>query len=215
MNDRYATIRDQVLDTALRLCQDGLIRLSAGNISARMDDGLIALTPAGLLYSKMRPDDIAIVDSDGQLLDGGRPPSSESPMHRAVYRKLPAVGAVVHTHSIYAIALSVVGLDIPVVCLEVLLVGGPVPVAAYACPGTMQAGDVVSDLLADRSGLRAVLLRNHGLVAVGADLEEAYQSAVNCETAAQVYHLALQTGRSPVALSDEQIAEIWRVYKKA
>lgn len=207
-------LRQQVYDTTMRLCEAGLIRLSAGNISARDADGRVAITPSGLAYTKMRPADIVVVDLDGKPIDGTLKPSSETPMHTAIYRKLPKVGAVVHTHSIYAIALATSGVELPVICLEVVAIGGPVPVAPYACPGSAEAGEIAGRIFDERPELKALLLRNHGLVTIGADLDQAYQNSYKCETGAQIFHLGLQTGRAPVPLTAEQLDEIYRVYRK-
>ena len=208
-------LKNQVFRTTMELCDVGLIRLSAGNISARDKDGNMAITPTGLPYSRMRPVDIVITDLDGQVVDGGLKPSSETPMHTAIYRRLPNVGAVVHTHSVYAIAFATIGIEIPVVCLEILSVGGPVPIAPYACPGSSEAGRIACECFESHPDLRVLLLRNHGLVAIGENLEQAFQNAYKCETGAQIYHIALQTGRTPMALSAEQIAEIHQRYQKA
>jgi L-ribulose-5-phosphate 4-epimerase len=209
----FMDLRESVYATTMRLAEAGLIRLSAGNISAQDAQGNIAITPAGMSYSSMRPSDITIIDFDGQVLDGRLKPSSETPMHAAIYRNVPNVGAVVHTHSVHALGFAASGAEIPVVSLEVLLIGGPVPVAPYACPGTAEAGRIASEVFASRPALRALLLRNHGALAIGADLEHAFQAAVNCETGAQICLAARQTGREPRSLSEDQIAEIFRVYR--
>lgn len=212
----FDNLRTQVYETAMRLCEAGLIRLSAGNISARDEPGHVAITPTSLLYTKMRPADIVIIDLEGRVVDGSLKPSSEVPMHTAIYRALPKVGAVVHTHSIYAIAFAASGAEIPPICLEILSVtgGGAVPVSSFAAPGSNEAGITASQIFSSRPTLKALLLRNHGLVSIGADLEQAYQMAYKCETGAQIYHLSLQTGKPPVPLSQEQIAEISATRRK-
>jgi len=196
------------------LCDVGLIRLSAGNVSARDQDAHVAITPSGMLYSIMRPRDILIVDLNGQVTDGHLKPSSETPMHAAIYSKLPHVAAVVHTHPPYVMAFATTGVEIPVICLEILSVGGPVPVTPYACPGSREAGMIASECFISRPALKALVLRNHGLVAIGENLEQAFQVSFNCEIGAQVYHIALQTGRPPVHLTGDQIAEIHQMYQK-
>jgi L-ribulose-5-phosphate 4-epimerase len=156
-----------------------------------------------------------IIDLEGRVVEGRLEPSSEAPMHLAIYGRFSDARAVVHTHSVHAIALGAVGMEIPVVCLEVVPLGGTVPVAPYVCPGSPQVGEVACEALGAHPGLKALLLRNHGLVAMGEDLEQAFRNAYNCETAAEIYHLALQTGRTPVPLSGEQINGIHRRYQKA
>jgi ribulose-5-phosphate 4-epimerase/fuculose-1-phosphate aldolase len=203
-----------VWDAARRLNAAGLIRLSAGNISLRGPDGSIAITPAGRPYDMLRPGDIVLLDDSGSSIRSRYEPSSETPMHTAIYRSLPSINAIVHTHSPYAMAFAAIGAELPPICLELVAVGAPVPVASYACPGTQAAGEVAVQALSSRPALRAILLRNHGPLVVGASIAEAYQAAVNLEVGAQVLHLALQTGRSPEPLSEAQVAEIHRVYSR-
>ena len=162
----------------------------------------------------MRPRDIVIVDPNGQVVDGDLKPSSETPMHTALYSRLTKVGAVIHTHSLYAMVFAITGVEIPVTCLEILSVGGPVPVAPYACPGSKEAGLIASECFLSHPALKALVLRNHGLVAIGENLEKAFQVSYNCEIGAQVYHNALQIGRPPVSLTNEQIDEIYQGYQK-
>lgn len=211
MND--ATIRDLVYETVMEANQAGLIRLSAGNLSARIDENRVAITPSGVKYKRLHPEEISIVDLDGNLLDG-LPASSETPMHTAIYRHLPEVQSICHTHSPYAISFAMLGQDVPLVNLELMVVGAPVPVAPWACPGTPRAGEVTVEIFRARPGLNAILLRNHGLVAVGKSLEHAFEMAYDAEVGFQTYHQALQLGK-PVVLNEVQILEIKTRYKMA
>jgi len=138
----YRPIREKVHKTVMLLKQAGLVRLSAGNISARTDDGMIAITPSGVRYDLLQPDDIAIVNLNGERVDAPLKPSSETPMHIAIYKNLPDVGAICHTHSPFAISFAMAAREIPVVNLELFLCGAPIPVTEWACPGTSRAGEV-------------------------------------------------------------------------
>lgn len=209
----YDAIREEVFETTMMLCENGLVRLSAGNISMRAGENRAAITPAGLRYDRMSPADIPVVDLEGNLIDGERRPSSETPMHTAIFREIAEVGGIVHTHSLNAIAFATTGIELPVVCIELLSVGGPVPVAPYACPGSAKAGEVAVEIFKSRPNLKCLMLRNHGLLAIGRTLYEAYENAYKFETGADVYYRALQVGK-PVPLTDEQIDEIYRVYRK-
>jgi len=208
---KFETLRKEVFETTMMLCENGLIRLSAGNVSVHDGEGHVAITPAGLRYDRMKPQDVCIVDLNGKLVDGEHKPSSEMPMHTAVLREVSGVGGVVHTHSVNAIAFAVTGVELPVVCIELLAVGGPVPVAPYACPGTVKAGEVAVSILKSHPGLKCLMLRNHGLLAIGDTLYDAYQSAFNFEIGAEVFYRASRVG-TPITLTDEQIAEVRRVY---
>ncbi len=209
---KYQKEKENVYDGTMALYNAGLIRLSAGNISQRAADGNIAITPSGLAYDLMSVDDIVVVNPDGKVVEGELRPSSEVPMHTAIYKGVSDVNAIVHTHSIYAITFSVVGQPLEQVCVEGLAARGTVPVTRYAPPGSALAGDVVLEQLKLQPGLRAVLLRNHGLVALAADMVTAWQTAYKVEILAQIIFQAKQLG-TPVAFTEEQIQEIYRIYK--
>jgi len=207
----YTTVRTQVLETVMEANRVGLIRLSAGNISARFEDNLVAITPSGVNYKDLRAEQISIVNLDGDLLEG-LPASSETPMHTAIYRYLPQVQAICHTHSPYAISFAMLGQPVPLVNLEMMSVGAPIPVAPWACPGTPKAGEVTVDIFRQRPELKVILLRNHGLVAIGKSLENAFAMAFDAEFGLQTYHLALQVG-TPNELNETQLTEIKTRYK--
>jgi ribulose-5-phosphate 4-epimerase/fuculose-1-phosphate aldolase len=202
----YQSAREQVFETVKEAERVGLIRLSAGNISSRVNPELVAITPTGVKYRHMKPADVSIVDLDGKKVDG-LPPSSETPMHTAIYRNLPDVQAICHTHSPYAICFAMLGEDVPLANLELMVLGAPIPVAPWTCPGTPKAGEVTVEIFRNRPALRAILLRNHGLVAIGKNLEHAFEMAYDAEVGFQAYHQALQVGQ-PNALNDAQVAEI-------
>jgi len=209
---KYKEIREVVYEVVLKAQAAGLIRLSAGNISTRTEDGLVAITPSGIRYDMLRAEDIAIVDLDGRTVDATRRPSSELPMHLAILRELPEVGAICHTHSPYAISFAILGAEIPVVNLELLTCGGPLPVAPWACPGTPEAGQVTVEVFRLRPGLKICLLRDHGLVAIGMNVENAFEMAYDAEVGMQTYYQALQIGQ-PEPLTPDQIDQIHQVYR--
>jgi L-ribulose-5-phosphate 4-epimerase len=210
----YYDVKKKVFDATMSLNSAGCIRLSAGNISARAEDGNIAITPSGLGYDCMKVEDIVIIDLERKMIDGTLTPSSEVPMHTAIYKAMPEVKAVVHTHSMYAITFACVDQPLDVICVEGLAARGKVPVSRYAAPGSEDAGIVAVEALKSTPGLRAILLKNHGLVAVGPDMVTAWQTAYKIEILAQITFQARQLG-TPIALTDEQISEIFRIYKRA
>ena len=207
---KHQSTREQILETVVKATEVDLIRMSAGNISTRTDDGMVAITPSGVKYRSMTIEDISIVDLEGNLVEGIMP-SSETPMHTAIYRNLPEVGSICHTHSTFAITFAMIGEDIPMVNLELVVCGAPIPVAAWASPGTAKAGEVTVEIFKDRPALKVVLLRKHGLVTVGANLDHAFDMAFNAEVGFQSYFQALQIGQ-PEPITDEQFAEIKAVY---
>jgi len=206
--------RQEVFDTTLALVDIQLIRLSAGNVSVRLPDGNVAITPSAILYKYMDPKDIVIIDMDGNTVEGDKKPSSEKALHLDLYKSREDIQAVVHTHSVYAIAFSTVDMELPLVCVELISVGGPIPIMKYICPGLPEVGQEAARYFAESPRLKSLLMKNHGMVAVGKNLDDAFQNAYKTEIGAEVYHLGLQTGRTPQALTDEQVDEILNRYQK-
>ncbi len=211
----YSLFKQEVFDTTLQLVKIDLIRISAGNISIRLPDGNVAITPSGILYDRMKPEDIVIMDLNGNKLEGEYKPSSEKALHNEIYKACPDVQAVVHTHAVHAITFSTLDMELPAICIELLMVGAPIPTAPYRCPGTPEVGIDAANYFVKYPRLKALLLKNHGMVAIGKDLSEAYQNAYNLETGAEIYHLALQLGKTPSVLSEAQAAEILERYHGA
>lgn len=197
-------LREQVCKVAQRMALERLVTLTSGNVSAiDRGTGAVAVTPSAVAYSGMDPMDVVVVDVNGQVLEGRWQPSTELPMHLYIYARGPAwIGAVVHTHSTYAAALSTVLDEVPAILAEtVVALGGSLRAAPYRRTGTRELGEVVLQAL---EGRRAVLLQNHGLVAVGEDLERAYAAAVMAEEACHVYYIARTLG-VPRALPPEEV----------
>jgi L-fuculose-phosphate aldolase len=207
----YHDIQDQVYETILKLCNAGLTRLSAGNVSARTEDGLVAITPSAVKYDVLSPADIAIVDLDGRVIQAAKKPSSETPMHTAILRNFPNINAICHSHSPYAIAFAMLGEEVPAANIELWQCGAPVPVAPWACPGTEAGARVAMQIFRERPSLKVFLLRKHGLVSVGDSLNSAFEYAYAAEIGMQAYYYALTFGK-PEPLTPQQIEEIKRAY---
>jgi L-fuculose-phosphate aldolase len=200
---RFQELRLELCETLRRMAAGGLVLGAAGNASARAGE-LIAISPSRLWYATLRPEDVCLVGADGALVDGRRP-SVELPMHLGLLAARPDVGAVVHTHSPYATALSCVLDEIPVVEPEqAATVGGAVPVAPYAPSGTAAAGEAV---LAAAAARRAAVIRAHGPVCLGGDLAEALACAFAVEENARIYALARLHGE-PSLLPDDEIERL-------
>ena len=186
----------EVLETAQELARLGLVGGASGNVSLRLSgsEPLVAITPSQRPYRRMWAEDVLVIDFQGSVVEGELPVSSEVHLHLGTYRTREDVGAVIHSHSIYASVCSVAGLEVPPVFDElVVLVGGAIQVAEYAFPGTEELATKACAALGDRN---AVLLRNHGLMAVGRDLEQALDVCQIVERAAQVYVLARLLGKA-------------------
>ena len=201
-SDELQAARAQLVGYSARLLDDGLAVGSAGNISVRVGD-IVAITPSGIGYHEMRPGDVCLVTLDGtQLTDGDAPeaPSSETPMHLAIYAATSA-GAVVHTHSPEVVALSAARSELPAIHYAITGLGGPVRVAPYARFGSADLAAAAVEALAGR---RAVVLRNHGAVTYGRDVTQAYDRALLLEWLARTYRLALSYGE-PAVLSPAEL----------
>ena len=204
-------VRADLVACGRKLLERGLLTQTSGNLSVRVGDE-IYITPSSLEYDRTEPDDIVVLGLDGSVRSclPSRTPSSETPLHRLVYAVRPDVGAIVHTHSGYATTLAVLGMPIPAVHYMIaVLETTEVAVAPYATYGTDELARNVHDTF--RAPARAVLLANHGMVAVGRSLKHAADAAESLEHLAGLYYRALLVGK-PNVLSDAQMAEVLEKY---
>ncbi|MFC6083815.1 class II aldolase/adducin family protein [Sphaerisporangium aureirubrum] len=202
---RLAEERRLLCETGRRMVETGLVLGTAGNISVRRDD-MVAVSPGGVALDELTPEDCPVLDMSGEVVEGARPPSSETPMHLAVYGT-GAARAIVHTHSSYAVVVSATMTELPPVHYNALLLGGVVRVAPYATYGTPELAAHVSAAL---EGRQAALMQNHGAVAVGPDLSEALAGARLLEWLCQVYVQAKMIGEPRVLTEEELVAVIGR-----
>jgi L-fuculose-phosphate aldolase len=201
-SDGLLAARAQLVSYSARLLADGLAIGSAGNISVRVGD-LVAITPSGIPYDVMQPEDVCLVELNGTERDNSETPSSETPMHLAIYAATKA-SAVVHTHSPEVIALSASRPELPAIHYAITGLGGPVRVAPYVRFGSAGLAEAAVLGIAGRS---AVILRNHGAVTYGRDLPQAYDRALLLEWLARTYRMALSYGE-PVTLSAAELDEV-------
>jgi L-fuculose-phosphate aldolase len=200
--DEIQAARAQLVSYSSRLLADGLAVGSAGNISVRVGD-VVAITPSGISCTELRPADICLVARDGTELASTEAPSTETPMHLAVYTATGAA-AVVHTHSPEVIALSASRPELPAIHYQITGLGGPVRVAPYRRFGSAGLAEAAAEGIAGRS---AVILRNHGAVTCGRDLAQAYDRALLLEWLAHTYRMALSYGE-PAILSPAELDEV-------
>jgi L-fuculose-phosphate aldolase len=198
-SDGLRAARAQLVSYSARLLDDGLAVGSAGNMSVRAGD-TVAITPSGISYAEMRPEDVCLVTLDSAEPAGivQETPSSETPMHLAIYAATKA-GAVVHTHSPEVIALSAAREELPAIHYAITGLGGPVRVAPYVRFGSAGLAEAAVGAL---DGRNAVILRNHGR-----DLAQAYDRALLLEWLARTYRLALSYGE-PAILSAAELDEV-------
>jgi L-fuculose-phosphate aldolase len=205
------TTRAAVLATAKKMLADGLVEGTSGNISGRLPEGLVCLTPSSVSYETMTLDDLVVVDLDGQVVEGERGPTTEKDLHLATLRRYPELGAVIHTHAVYATMFALAHEPIPAVIEEVVVyVGGDVPCCGYRGTGSVELGDEVAAHLADRG---AALLANHGLVTCGPSPETALHNAALVERTAQIVWGARAMGAAIHPLPEKVNSDMAGVYR--
>lgn len=208
-----AALRRTVSDLHGELTRYGLVIWTAGNVSARVPGhDLMVIKPSGVSYDELGPEAMVVTDLHGTLVDGERQPSSDTAAHAYVYRHLPEVGGVVHTHSTYATAWAARGEPIP--CVLTMIAdefGGDVPVGPFAMIGDDSIGrGIVATLRGSRSP--AVLMQNHGPFTIGATPRDAVKAAVMVEDVARTVHLARQLGE-PLPIAERHVDQLFDRYQ--
>lgn len=205
-------LRQLVCEMNLMLPKAGLVTWTSGNVSGRdRASNLVAIKPSGVRYEHLTPEDIVIVDLEGNVVEGRLKPSVDTATHLYVYRQRPDVGGMVHTHSPYATAFAAVGKTITP-CLTAICdeFGGEIPLGAYAPIGGEEIG---REIVRSIGASSAILMRNHGVFTIGKDAEAATKAAVMVEDAACTLWLAMQIGE-PQPLPPDQVAALHRRYSE-
>jgi L-ribulose-5-phosphate 4-epimerase len=206
-------LREEVCALHAELPRNGLVAWTSGNLSARVPgESLMVIKPSGLPYEELTPDSMVVCDLHGERVEGDLAPSSDAATHGFIYRHMPQIGGVAHTHSTYATAWAVRGESIPCVLTAMAdEFGGPIPVGPFALIGDEEIGrGVVETLAGTRSS--AVLMRSHGVFTVGAGPREAIKAAVMCEDVARTVHLARCLGEVP-SIGDDDVEALHDRYQ--
>ncbi len=194
--------REAVVAYGKKLIESGLVKATGGNLSlVNEEKTLLAISPTGVAYETMQPEDVVVVDLSGKWVEGRLKPSSEIAFHLGLVNLRPDIRAVVHTHSPQATAMACLGWVLPAVHYLIGFAGKQVPVAPYATYGTQALSDNICKTIGEGN---AVLMANHGMVAVGTTLEKAYTTAEMVEYVAQIFLQTRAVG-NPVILRDEQM----------
>jgi L-fuculose-phosphate aldolase len=202
-------IKKEIINLGKKMVNQGLVASTWGNISVKMNTENIYITPSGMEYDSLEPEDIVLVDTKGSIINGKRKPSSELPMHLEIYKAREDIKAIVHTHSLYASAYAVSRKPIPPIIEDMAqVIGGPVEVAQYALPGTNQLAQNAIKALGNKG---AVLLANHGVVGVGYNLIEAYKACLLVEKTAHIGIAAEALGQTYI-LSQEEVNWMRKAY---
>jgi L-ribulose-5-phosphate 4-epimerase len=206
-------LRRMVCELHSELPKNNLVAWTSGNVSARdPETGLVVIKPSGVKFPDLRPDNMVVVDVDGKKVEGDHKPSSDTASHCYIYRHMPQVNGIVHTHSRYATAFAVLAREIP--CVTTAMgdeFGGPIPCGGFALIGGEQIGAVVVETLRN-SRSPSCLLQNHGVFATGKTAEKAVQAAVMTEDNAAIVWTALQIG-TPLTIDPADIDRLYDRYQ--
>jgi L-fuculose-phosphate aldolase len=186
------------------LLEEDLTQRTSGNVSVRVDEDRVAISPSGVPYHQISPEDVPVVTLNGEQVGDGKPPSSETPMHTAVYRARDDVNAVVHTHSPFATTFAALGRPIEPSHYLIAFAGKRVETAEYGRNGTEELAERALESMDDRN---AVLLRNHGVLAVGPTLEDAHNVASRVEYCARIHFQASLLGE-PNLVGDDELDDL-------
>ena len=201
--------KEQVVRYGKKLIDRRLTTGSGGNISVcNREKKLVAISPSGLDYYETTPEDIVILDMDGNLVEGNHRPSSEAGMHLAFYKNRADVSGIVHTHSKFATAIACMGWELPAVHYLIGMAGHRVKCTGYATYGSDELAKKALETIGDSN---AVLLANHGLIALGEDVDRAFSTAEHLEFVSEVYYLTKTLG-TPNILSDENMDEVMKKF---
>ena len=201
------TQREQVAEFGRKMLEKGLTRNTGGYLSIiDREAGGVAVCPSGMEYMLIQPEDVVIMDLEGNKLDGSRRPSTEWPVIRTVFANRPDINALVHTHSPSATVMSALRWELPVVNFTISLAGGPVRCTDFYNYTTQDLADAILEKMQDRY---AVLMGNHGLLAAGVTMKQAFTLAEEIEFGCEVYLRAKSVG-NPVSLTDAQMLDMQR-----
>jgi L-ribulose-5-phosphate 4-epimerase len=206
----YEKEKQAVINTAITIKQYGLVALAGGNVSMRLPDGDILVTPSGTYYETMAPEDVLLMDIDGNIKEGILKPSVDTVALLYIYQHMPEVNAIIHTHQVYATAVGLIEDKLPAVTTTLSNVTlGEVNVAPYSSPASLNMGiETVENI----GGKRAVILKHHGVVTVGGNLKEAMYAAIYMEETAKAY-LAAKAAGVPARLTQEQSDHAAAIFK--
>ena len=213
LTTQLGSLREQVSALHAELVRYGLVAWTAGNVSGRVPGhDLMVIKPSGVSYDELTPESMIVCDLDGVVVEGDLSPSSDTAAHAYVYRHMPEVGGVVHTHSAYACAWAARGEPVPCVLTAMAdEFGGEIPVGPFALIGDDSIGrGIVETLSGHRSA--AVLMRSHGVFTIGQDARAAVKAAVMCEDAARSVHLSRQLGE-PLPIGKADIDRLYDRYQ--
>lgn len=208
---RYEAQRKEIIKAGMKLDRYGLIALSGGNVSWRLESGEILVTPSGMIYEDMVADDVLVMDIDGKILEGERAASVDTQALLYIYKHMPNINSIIHTHQPHAVAVSLVADELPC-CVTTLAnaTRGAVKVCPFASAASIDMGIQTVENAGEQL---AVILKNHGVIALGDSLKQALYSCVYLEEAAKTYILARSMSPELALLTPEQVEQAVEVFK--
>jgi L-ribulose-5-phosphate 4-epimerase len=202
-------LRQEVYESLLELPKNRLVTMHSGTVSGRDPaTGLIVMKPSGFRYDRLTPENLIVIDPDGQCLEGNLNPSSDTATHLYIYKHRSDIHGIVHTHSPYASIFAVLGKPIPPVMTSAALLGGEIPIGGYAPVG---GEDIGSEILAKIGNCSVIVMQNHGVYAFAPTVWKATIYAVEVEDLAKIAHYSMLHG-NPIVLSHEQVKEFQNIY---
>ncbi|RLG86130.1 MAG: class II aldolase/adducin family protein [Thermoprotei archaeon] len=205
-------LKEEICRVMKALYQRGLISALGGNVSARVPGAKeFWITPSGVFKGAVEPDDLVKLNLDGNIIDGYLRPSIEWPMHAAVYRVRPDVNAIVHAHNPFTLGLALAGVGIKPISVEAVMVLRKVEIVPFAFPGTDELAKLVEKYA--QTGARALILQNHGILAMGSNLVEAEAVAETLEEVSIAQYVAMSLGREPPTIPERDVELYMKLYK--
>jgi L-ribulose-5-phosphate 4-epimerase len=207
----YEKEREEVRVAGMKLDRYGLIALSGGNVSLRLPSGEILVTPSGMIYEDMVPSDVLVMDIEGKIIEGERSPSVDTVALLYIFKKMPHINAVIHTHQPFATAVGLVADELP--CVVTTLPNatkGPVKVCSFSSAASIDMG---VQTVNNAGNTLAVILKSHGVIAIGTSLKEALYSCVYLEEAAKTYVYAKSMSDKVACLKPEQWQQAVETFK--
>lgn len=205
-------LKQDICKVMRNLFNRGLVSALGGNVSARLPNSKeFWITPSGIFKGELNPDDLVKLDVEGNILDGFLRPSVEWPLHAAIYRVRPDVNAVIHAHNPITLGLALAGVSLKPISVEAVMVLRKVEIVPFAFPGTDQLAKLVEEKAA--KGARAIILQNHGIVALGSNLYDAEAIAETLEEVATAQFVAMVLGKEPPTIPEKDVELYYKLYK--
>lgn len=202
--------RKEIVEYGKKLIETGLTKGTGGNLSIySREKGLMAISPSGIEYVKIKPEDVVVLDLDGKKVDGDKEPSSEYDMHRIFYKNRDDIDAIIHTHTMYATTIACLNWELPPVHYMIALAGVNVRCAKYATYGTEELAENAFKAMENRN---AVLLANHGMLAGAKDLANAFNITEEVEYCAELYYRSKSIGE-PIILPEDEMVRMLDKFK--